>query len=159
MACAPPHVVLEEVVAMLGGTRPVPPPAAALLLHNLLAAANGPSSCKLVKGWAVFTKHKTYALHVWVEAGGAALDPTNEILARKLGQKDLGAALGLVLTAHEPDPASFKQRDDDRQREDTLKHLEAYQRKPTLFWQRMPPTLQLKRRLLKRKFAPNALSA
>lgn len=137
------------------GTRKAHPVVAAALLHSLLVAAYGPSSCKLVQGWAVFTKQKTYALHAWVEAGGAALDPAHAILARSLGHKDPGEALGLVLTLHEPDPANFKRRDDDRQRDEFRRHLDAYRNKAAAFWKQAPPTVQLKRRMLQRKLGVN----
>lgn len=133
------------------GTRKAHPVVAAALLHSLLVNAHGPSSCKLVEGWGVFTKQKSYALHAWVEAGGAALDPAHAILARSLGQADVGQALGIVLTLHEPDPAAFKPRDDDRQRDEFRRHLEAYRRQASAFWKQAPPTVQLKRRMLQRK--------
>ena len=145
-----PHVVLEEVAAALDPSQATPVVAAALL-HSILVAAHGPSSCKLVKGWAVLTKRKTYARHVWVEFGGAALDPAHAILARDLGQADIASTLGIVLTVHEPDPAAYKRQDDDRQREEMEKAFETYTHKAATFWQRLPSFIQLKRRMLLRK--------
>jgi hypothetical protein len=155
-----PHAVLNEVVDMLGTTRKTPPVVAAALLHSILVAANGPSSCKLVKGWVVFTKPRTYALHAWVESGGTALDPAHAVLAKALGQVDLCSTLGLVLTTHEPDAAVYKNQDNKLQRDEFARTLDMYENKAAFFWkQTAPPTVQLKRRMLLRRLLPHDSSS